>query len=188
MALNHEEWRRFSDLRKVVGDSNRQDRWSLTTAFTDGKGRDWTFAAKHGGDYPGGLSEPFVFQSLDSLEAFIKEVPDWARGVLSKQVGMLKNDPTACHPVKTLAPRPQRRLIRPATTTASAGAGPPMGAGNLDQVLAIAKTQGAVRNADLRAVGWDGVQARAALQEAVKQGKLIQQGSRGATRYVPAAA
>lgn len=207
MGLNRAEWRRFDALRKVVGATDRADRWSCTTRFTDIAGRTWQYAAKHVGDYPGGMAEPFVFNDLDSLQEFLDNVPDFARDALKVMVTRKSMDPWAAHPVKGIAPKagatdsddasldfapgktPQRKEKKPKTKAAppSVDMTPASGVGDLDSVLEILQKQDSVRNADLRRRGWDGVVARDTLLQGVKSGKLAKHGSRGGTHYKLAA-
>lgn len=189
MGLNRAEWLQFAALRDVVGATDRADRWSCTTFFTDMKGRSWYYAAKHAGDYAGGgLAEPFVFQDFESLKSFLTDVPEWAREVLKKLVGAsdISCDPWACHPVKANAPKivakPKPKAVVPQVDMT-----PLSGLGDLDSVLEILQQQDSVRNADLRARGWEGIQARNTLLEGVKSGKLAKHGSRGGTHYKLAA-
>jgi hypothetical protein len=200
MGVNKTEWCRFDALRKVVGATNREDRWSCTTRFTDIAGRTWQYAAKHVGEYTGGLSEPFVFNDLGDLQGFLENVPDFARAALKTMVLQKNIDPWGCHPVKGILQKPKPKPKPDSKAARLVGhepqapkpqvvvdMTPPSGVGDLESVLEILQKQDSVRNADLRKRGWDGVVARDTLLRGVKSGKLAKHGTRGGTHYKLAA-
>jgi len=100
MPLNHKDWARVTALRNLYGASGRKQRWSITTSGFDDRGRKRQLCAKLCGPYPGGLSEPFFFDDLESLTRFLSEsLNNESRKILKKQE-TLEVEPTFAQPVR----------------------------------------------------------------------------------------